>query len=136
MARHSLPVRAVPGLMVHDDHQALVDHTRANLTSYWEVKLGELSAVVAERPAEEVLAGGIIPWFVLGIPRLHALLATGNIVSKTVAGRHGAEVYPAYAELCGRAIDHRAGQDVVFTAADAAPTVAFGRSIITAAREL
>ena len=133
MARQSLAVCEVPGLVVHDDHQALVEHTRHNLTSYWEVKLGKLSTAVAERPADEVLAGWIIPWFVLGIPRLHALLATGNIVSKTAAGGHGAAAYSSYSGLCRRAIDHRAGADVVFTAADATQGVAFGRTVIVSA---
>ncbi len=136
LARQSLAVRAVPGLVVHDDHRALVEHTRDNLTSYWEVKLGELSAAFAERPADEVLPGWIVPWFVLGIPRLHALLATGNMISKTAAGHHGATAFPQYADLCTRAINHRAGNPIAFTVTDVAPTVTFGRTIIATAAEL
>lgn len=30
----------------------------------------------------------ILPWVVLGVRRLHVLLATGNIISKTAAGEH------------------------------------------------
>jgi len=136
MARQSIAVRAVPGLVVHDDHQALVDHTRANLTSYWEPILDRLSQGVAELPADHVLDGWIIPWYVLGIPRLHALLATGNIISKTAAGEHGAALFPSYADLCTRCIAHRAGDTVTFTTADVAPTIAFGRAVISSALAL
>ena len=136
MARQSLAVREAPRLTVHDDHQALVDHTRANLTSYWEPMLDRLEKYSADLPDDHVLAGWIIPWYVLGIPRLHALLATGNIVSKTAAGVHGAAAFPSYAALCTRAIDHRAGADITFTAADAARTAGFGRSVIASATAL
>jgi hypothetical protein len=87
-------------------------------------------------PADQVLDGGIIPWFVLGIPRLHALLATGNIVSKTAAGQHGLALFPSYSELCRRVLDHRAGEAVEFTVADAAPAIAFGRAVIASARDI
>jgi hypothetical protein len=33
MARNAVPVRTAPGLVVHDDQQALRDFTRGNLTS-------------------------------------------------------------------------------------------------------
>ncbi|MEU4602001.1 nucleotidyltransferase domain-containing protein [Kribbella sp. NPDC023972] len=136
LARQSIAVRAVDGLAVHDDHQALVDHTRANLTSYWEPMLDRLEQRAAELPDDQVLDGWIIPWYVLGIPRLHALLATGNIISKTAARQHGAAAFPSYADLCTRAINHRAGALGEFTVADATPTVAFGRAVIASARQL
>jgi hypothetical protein len=136
MARQSIAVRPVAGLKVHDDHQALVDHTRANLTSYWEPMLDRLSQGVAELSDDHVLDGWIVPWYVLGIPRLHALLATGNIVSKTAAGEHGAGLFPSYADLCARCIDHRAGGSVDFTVADVAPAVALGRAVISSAHAL
>jgi hypothetical protein len=136
MARQSIAVRPVAELAVHDDHQALVDHTRANLTSYWEPMLDRLSQRSAELPPDHVLDGWIIPWYVLGIPRLHALLATGNIISKTAAGEHGAALFPSHAALCARCVAHRAGDPVDFTVADAAPTIALGRALITSALAL
>jgi hypothetical protein len=136
MARQSIAVRPVAELAVHDDHQALVDHTRANLTSYWEPMIDRLEQRTVELPSDHSLDGWIIPWYVLGIPRLHALLATGNIVSKTAAGEHGADLFPSYADLCARWITHRAGGNVAFTVADAAPTIAFGRALISSALTL
>jgi hypothetical protein len=88
---------------------SVVVHTRADLTPYWRV---------------------------LGIPRLHALLATGNIISKTAAGEHAIAVFPAYADLCARAVKHRSGDSVTFTAADATQTVSFGHEVITSALNL
>ncbi|MFI7066283.1 hypothetical protein ACIBL3_35175 [Kribbella sp. NPDC050124] len=83
-----------------------------------------------------VLVGWIIPWYVLGIPRLHALLATGNIISKTAAGRPAAATFPSYADLCTRALNHRSGHPTDFTTADATPTVTFGRAVITSTQHL
>ncbi|TCO35483.1 hypothetical protein EV652_101363 [Kribbella steppae] len=64
--------------------------------------------------------------------RLHALLATGKIISKTAAGHHGAAEFLSYADLCTRAINHRAGHPITFTVADAVPTVALGRRVVVA----
>ncbi len=92
--------------------------------------------VPAELPDDQVLGGWIVLRFVLGIPRLHALLAAGNIISKTAAGHYGASGFPSYADLCTRAVNHRAGHPVGFTVADATPTVAFGRAVIASAQQL
>jgi hypothetical protein len=134
MARQSIAVREVPGLVVHDDHQALVDYTRDNLTSYWEPLLGQLEAGATTRPDDEVLESWVIPWFVLGIPRLHALLSTGDIVSKTAAGEHALTHFPAYAELINRCLGSRAGAAHTFTVADVPSTLTFGREVIADAR--
>lgn len=136
MARQSLAVRSVPGLTVHDDHQALVDFTRANLTSYWTPSFDQLEAAVADKPDDEVLPDWILPWVVLGVPRLHALLATGNIVSKTGAGEHALTSFPAWTELITRSLVHRSGHPQDFTVADAKSAVPYGREVVTAALAL
>ena len=127
------PGLATPGLVVHDDHQALVDFTRANLTSYWQPTFAQLATGVADLPADEVLPDWVLPWCVLGVPRLHALLATGNIISKTTAGRHALATFPEWAPLITRCLQHRAGRFVEFTPADAKSAVSFGRHVITSA---
>jgi hypothetical protein len=86
MARNAVPVRTAPGLVVHDDQQALRDFTHGNLTSYWEPTLDKVATAVDSLPDEQVLDEFIVPWCTLGVPRLHALLVTGEIVSKTAAG--------------------------------------------------
>jgi hypothetical protein len=64
------------------------------------------------------------------------LLVTGEIVSKTAAGQHGAAAFPQWASLCKRCIDHLAGNVQQFTVADAKESVEFGRAVIAAALEL
>lgn len=136
MARNAVPVRTAPGLVVHDDQQALRDYTRGNLTSYWEPTFDRVATAVESLPDGQVLDEFIVPWCTLGVPRLHALLVTGEIVSKTAAGQHGAAAFPQWASLCERCIDHRTGGAQQFTVADAKESVAFGRAVIAAALEL
>ncbi|MEV0285028.1 nucleotidyltransferase domain-containing protein [Kribbella sp. NPDC050820] len=136
LARQSIAVRAVDGLVVHDDHEALVDHTRDNLTSYWVPMLDRLDRAMTDRPVDQPLDGRIVSWVVLGISRLHALLATGNIISKTAAGEHARARFPAYSALCTQAITHRAGHGIPLTSTDGTQTVAFGRAVITSAQHL
>lgn len=133
LARQSLPVRPTPDLVVHDDHEALVEFTRGNLTSYWTPSFDQLEAATAELPDDEVAPDWVIPWVVLGVPRLHALLATGNIVSKTGAGEHALAAFPEWSDLITRSLSHRAGQPVTFTAADAKAAVPYGRKVIAEA---
>ena len=130
MARQSLPLRTTPGLVVHDDHEALVEFTRGNLKSYWAGQFDQLEAAVAERPDDEVAPDWVLPWVMLGVPRLHALLATGNIVSKTAAGEHALTAFPEWSDLITCCMKHRAGQPITFTAADAKAAVPFGRKVI------
>jgi Nucleotidyltransferase domain len=130
LARHAIPVREQPGLTVYDDDAALRDYTRDNLTSYWEPHLDTVAAYVKDRVAEEPIDAWIVGWTVLGVPRLHALLTTGAIVSKTAAGRHGADRFAQWAELCDRCLADRAGEPQRYTVEDARAAVAFGRAVI------
>jgi hypothetical protein len=134
LARNPLALRVAPGLVVHDDAQALEDFTRDNLTSYWEPTLEQLETAAAALPDDEGLDAWVVPWFVLGIPRLHALLATGNIISKSAAGHHAVAAFPDWSALIERCLAHRAGDEQQFTAAHAKSAVAFGRTVIAAAR--
>jgi hypothetical protein len=130
LARQSIAIREAPGLRVHDDQHALEEFTRDNLTSYWTPKLGELDTAIAERPDDEVTPDWIVPWFVLGIPRLHALLTTGKIVSKSAAGHHALHHFPDATSLIDRALAARAGRPQTFSVADARAAVSFGRTVI------
>lgn len=58
--------------------------------------------------------------FGTGPGRLHRTIATGEIISKTRSAEYTAEVFPAYAQLLGRARAFRLGDDSVeFTRTDA-----------------
>ncbi len=100
LARGPVVVREHEGLEVYDDREALRAFTRDNLTSYWLPQTDELARHVDGMADDAPMEAWVVEWFVLGVPRLHALLATDEIVSKTAAGRWGAERFPAWAEPC------------------------------------
>ncbi|HLN75420.1 MAG TPA: hypothetical protein VK204_00165 [Nocardioidaceae bacterium] len=90
LARHGVTVRGpdLPEVDIWTDDQALRRYTRENLGTYWR----EQADAIARFPAE---AGkpDIVAWCVLGVSRLHHLLATGELTSKTGAGRYAAEAF-------------------------------------------
>jgi hypothetical protein len=82
LARHGVAVRDAR-LDVWTDDRVLWDFSRANLRSYW-ARVAELQVAMPERAGlPEITA-----WCVLGISRLHHLLATGSMTSKSGAGRY------------------------------------------------
>ncbi|WP_328322133.1 hypothetical protein OHA70_26205 [Kribbella sp. NBC_00382] len=136
LARQSTALRTAPDLDVHDDQEALEAFTRDNLTSYWSGRFDALESAFADHPDDEVVDAWILPWVMLGVPRLHALLATGNIISKTAAGEHALIAFPEWAPLLHRCLDHRSGKPETFTVADAKSAIPYGHKVITAALAL
>ena len=130
LARGPIVVRENPGLEVYDDDAALRAFTRDNLTSYWVPRLDELNAHLDGAPDDAPVETEVFTWFVLGVPRLHALLTTGEFVSKTAAGHWAAERFGQWAGLCRRTIAARAGEPQAFTVADARDAVNLGRAIL------
>ena len=125
-----------PTVVVHDDHEALVKFTRRNLDSFWTSQYEQLETWASSAPEDEVVTDWVMPWVVLGVPRLHALLATGKIVSKTGAGEHALTAFPEWSDLITRCLSHRAGHPITFTAADAKGAVPFGRAVVADALRL
>ena len=67
------------------DTATLVEFTRTNLDTYWRSHIEPMK----EAGAEDV--GSLDPtvaWVALGAPRLHHLLSTGSLTSKSGAGRY------------------------------------------------
>jgi hypothetical protein len=86
LARHGVAVRG-PALSERDvwtDDAALRAFSHSNLGSYW----AGVADTLAQRPAEGTTDPWIAAWCVLGVSRLHHLLATGTLTSKSGAGRH------------------------------------------------
>ena len=112
LARHGVGVRgpALEDVTIWTDPQALRAYTHANLDSYWSGQVDALRRFPAEAARPE-----LVSWFVLGIPRLHHLLATDELTSKNGAGQHAVEAFgqrwrPLVAEaLAFRATGERLG---------------------------
>lgn len=85
LARHGVVVRG-PVLTEADvwtDDDALRAFSHANLTSYWD---GVVAAL--EQEPQSASEPEAVEWCVLGVSRLHHLLATGTLTSKSGAGRY------------------------------------------------
>lgn len=86
LALHSVSVRGeLPP--VWTDHARLVSFTRAALATDWAGFAASLAKFPEEAAAEAAT------WHVLGAARLHHLLATGAMTSKSAAGRWGLGSY-------------------------------------------
>lgn len=99
LARGGIAVRGpeVSALGVHDDDDELRAWTRANLDGYW--RRWAASAQGRVRPGYAALVGLTrqygLAWGVLGAPRLHCTIATGEIISKEQAGFYALETFDA-----------------------------------------
>ncbi|MEU4983114.1 hypothetical protein [Streptomyces sp. NPDC021969] len=89
---------------VHVDEAPLRAFSHNNLSSYWSHVHRELTESPAEAAEPDAVEG-----CVLGVNRLHHLLATGSLTSKSGAGRYVLSVYDA-------APERRADDTIAFTA--------------------
>jgi hypothetical protein len=90
LARHGITVRGpeLTGAGVWTDDRALWAYSHGNLTSYW-AKVGEALVAMPREAATPEMA----VWCVLGVSRLHHLLATGTMTSKSGAGWYALEAF-------------------------------------------
>ena len=91
LARHGVTVHGPPhqGLDIWTSDDELRAFTRGNLDTYWRGIAEELAADPCEGEPEEACCS-----CVLGSARLHHLLVTGEMTSKSAAGRWGLTYYP------------------------------------------
>jgi hypothetical protein len=79
----------ISDLNVWTDHDRLLAFTRGNLDGYWRSSAEALAAMPSEGAVESACC-----WCVLGVARLHHLLVTGEMTTKSAAGRWGLTYYP------------------------------------------
>ncbi|MFA6298905.1 MAG: aminoglycoside adenylyltransferase domain-containing protein [Nocardioides sp.] len=91
LAWHGVQVAGPPiaDLGVWTSSERLREFTVGNLDTYWRGSAEALAAMPAEGSREEACA-----WCVLGVTRLHHLLVTGEMTTKSAAGRWGLTYYP------------------------------------------
>lgn len=91
LAWHGVTVAGPPltELGVWNDHDRLLAFSLDNLDTYWRGNAEALLAMPSEGTREEPCS-----WCVLGVARLHHLLVTGKMTTKSRAGRWGLAHYP------------------------------------------
>jgi hypothetical protein len=96
LAWHGIAVRGPDPaeLAVHADAAELTAWTLDNLDRYWKRWITQ-SRSPATRAAKAMLTDWGVAWGVLGVSRQHYTVATGQITSKTGAGRYALGTFPA-----------------------------------------
>jgi len=91
LARHGITVTGTPHteLGIWTDQDALLEFTRTNVDTYWRRNAEALAAMPAEGDSADACE-----WCVLGVARLHHLLVTGEMTTKSRAGEWGLTHYP------------------------------------------
>lgn len=90
LARHGVTVRGpdLDTVAIWTDDRSLRQYTHDNLRDYWEREVKALAAFPEEAARPDAVA-----WYVLGTTRLHHLLATNRLTSKSGAGRYALEAF-------------------------------------------
>jgi hypothetical protein len=116
LARRAIVIRG-PALTEADvwtDDDALQAYSHGNLTSYWAGVGEQLRA----RP-DAAAAPRAAAWCVLGVSRLHHLLATGALTSKSGAGRYALSAFgPRWQPIVREALRARERQEEASEYAD------------------
>jgi len=103
LARHGLAFRGPDRdeLGVEPSRFELAAWTAANLATYWTPWVESYARSV--RPS--ALSGRAVQWGVLGVPRLHYTLATGEVTTKEEAARYAARTFgPAWHDILDEAL--------------------------------
>lgn len=91
LAWHGVTITGTPHeeLDIWTSQEALVDFTVENLDTYWRANAEGLAKMPEEGASEQACE-----WCVLGVARLHHLLVTGQMTTKSRAGEWGLTHYP------------------------------------------
>ena len=110
LAERGLAVRGPnpSGLNIYTDESELRDWVASNWSTYWR-KWSEQVGSRCWVAAKGLLRSGAA-WGVLGAPRLHASLATGEIFSKEQAGAYAMDVFPDWRPLIQDALAYWRGE--------------------------
>ncbi|MEZ0116020.1 hypothetical protein ABH920_010062 [Catenulispora sp. EB89] len=136
--RHGVTLRGPQAseLKVAPDPEWLREWNRGNLESYWRTHVGYRTHFSSQDPDSPVNPY-LLAWEATGPGRLHATIATGEVISKEAAADYTAELFPKYADLCAKAKAYRLGDaTVTCTAAEALRVIDLVEAVCNSAKEL
>ncbi len=114
----------------------LREWNRANLESYWRTHVGYRTHLAQQDP-ESLVDPYLLAWEATGPGRLHATIATGEIISKEASADYTAELFPEYADLCAKAKAYRLGDETVTcTTTEALRVIELVEAVCISAKEL
>ena len=96
----------------------LNEWTLGNLNGYWKPAAEDGIATLRPLDPGVAIAADVVAWISLGPARLHYTLATGDIASKSAAGRYALGLYPGYEDALSAALAWRATGAGDFTYGD------------------
>lgn len=97
------------------DVAAAIQHSRDNLATYWLPWLNR-RRFSQDDPSLSLESDGTVVWGCLGVARLHAAIATGEMVSKSAAGRHALQYFPDHRDIIEEAMRLRRGEESGYAA--------------------
>jgi hypothetical protein len=125
LATYGLAIRGdePAGIGVWHDVEERRSWVAENLDTYWR-GVGEALVAGLDVSDEPEFGGEVLEWVALGVARMLYTFETGDVTSKSGAGRWAAERIPEYADVFTRAVEVRAvpasvGRDLLVRAADA-----------------
>lgn len=83
-------------------------YVRENVLTYWRGVGWRLEAALRDDPTAETADGAVLEWVALGIARMLYTRETGDVASKSDAGRWAAARLPEFAEMLLAAVALRA----------------------------
>lgn len=115
LARHGVVYRgpSPSESWIAADLAAARAHARRNLTEYWKTWIGSRRPLLG-RAGWYGLNANAVAWSVLGLGRLHAMLAEGSILSKTGAGLYALDAFPPHRAIIECALAMRRGDHASF----------------------
>lgn len=114
LATYGLALRGVPAERIGVSHDLGERRTwvAENLDTYWRGVAEALAAGVAESEEPE-WGGELLEWVALGVARMLYTYETGDVISKSGAGRWAARRVPDHAEVFERAVEVRSSPSTV-----------------------
>jgi Nucleotidyltransferase domain len=119
-ARYAIAVRGPePGEFgISVSRARLSQWTLGNLNGYWKTSAESGIEALRAHDGNEPIAADVVAWMALGAVRLHYTLGTGDITSKSAAGRYALNLFPAYQNVLSAALSWRATGQGDFTYSD------------------